>query len=532
MKIVTPAQMNEIDRLSINQFGIPGVVLMENAALRVVDEVIKMLGTVSGKSISVFAGKGSNGGDAFAAARHLYNKGARVDVYILAYKKDISGDAAVNLSILEKSGVETKELVEGFQLTEIKAGLSGADLVVDGIFGTGLKGEVKGLAAEVIRTINNSRKPVIAIDIPSGVSGETGRVPGVCIKACKTVTFGLPKIGLVIHPGCEFTGELAVADIGIPGKVIEHIDIKTHIIEGSHVAKLIPLRRNESNKSDYGRVFIISGSAGMTGSGCLAASAVLRVGAGLVYLGVPESLAPIYGASLIEPITIPLQDNGAGYLSKNSIGNVLENMKGKNVVAAGPGLSMREGIAEVVVEILKNAEVPLVLDADALNAVSRDVSVLKYLKAGTVITPHPGEMARLTGLSSSDVQSNRIEVSSEFACKWKVVTVLKGARTVVAMPDGTVYINPTGNSGMATGGTGDVLTGIIAGFIAQGASPEDAAVAGVYLHGLTGDVVAQKKGEHGLIASDIVEELPYVMKQVIGEMGKRPTEEGRIWTIS
>jgi len=517
MKIVTPAQMSEIDRTCINQYGIPGVVLMENAALRVVDEVIGTIGPVCGKNILIFAGKGNNGGDALAVARHLYNKGAAVKVYITAHKKEISGDAAINLNILEKSGVEPRELTGEWQPDAVEADLSEADLVIDGIFGTGLRGEVKGIAAEVIRLVNNSRKTVISIDIPSGVSGETGKVLGTCIKAFKTVTFGLPKIGLTIHPGCEFAGQLVVADIGIPGKVIEHFDIKTKVTDVVMVSKLIPPRHSESNKGDYGRVFLISGSTGMTGSGCLAAEAALRTGAGLVYLGVPSALAPVYGAAIREPVIIPLEDGGTGYLSKTSIPGLLQNLKGKDVIAVGPGLSMREGIAEVVAEIIKSSEVPLVLDADALNAISKDTSILRHLRTGAVITPHPGEMARLVGTSVSDIQSNRIGWAKEFSGRWNVITVLKGAKTVVAKPDGTVYINPTGNSGMATGGSGDVLTGVIAGLAAQGAKPEDAAVAGVYLHGLAGDMAAKKKGEYGLVAGDIVDELPGVIREMVGE---------------
>jgi len=515
MKIATPLQMNYIDQSCINEFGIPGIVLMENAALKVVEEAVKNLGYAKGKRVLVFAGKGNNGGDAFAAARHLYNKGSLVKVYITALKKDVGGDAAINLNALEKSGTEVKELISEGQLAEVEFELLNCELVIDGIFGTGFRGEAKGIAAGVIALINNSKKPVISIDIPSGLNGETGRVNGVCVKADKTITFGLPKIGLLIHPGCEYVGQLVIADIGIPQKVIERAGIKTNLIEQDQVKAMIPRRRSDSNKGDYGKVLLVSGSTGMTGSGCLAAAAALRTGAGLVYMGVPKKLAQVYGASIHEPVIIPLEDEDTGSITVSCVPMLLKAMKGKSIIAVGPGLSASEDVVKAVRELIANAEVPLVLDADALNAISRDLSMLKRLKVEAVITPHPGEMARLAGISVSDVQSNRLEVAREFSSKWNVITVLKGSRTVVAKPDGTLFINATGNSGMATGGAGDVLTGVIASLAAQGAKPADAAVAGVYLHGLAGDLAAQVRGEYGLIAGDIVEKLPDAVRATL-----------------
>lgn len=525
MKVVTPQQMGGIDRLCIEEFGIPGVVLMENAALRVVEEIEKSLEILPGKYIFVFAGKGNNGGDAFAVARHLFNKGAEVKVFLLAEKSAITGDARINLNILEKSGVDVKELANSpgtaaspdlkkLSLERLSSELSLADIIVDGIFGTGLKGGVKGLAAEVIGLINKSRKPVISIDIPSGLNGESGKVEGICIKASKTVTFGLPKTGLLVHPGCEYTGELVIADIGIPARAVERFDIRTFLVDRLLVRGMLPKRVPDSNKGDYGRVLVISGSTGMTGAGCLAATAALRSGAGLVYLGVPSSLVHIYDSVVKETVALPFEDEGKGYLSKKGIDGIISAMKGKDVIAVGPGLSVNDDVAAVVISIVENAEVPLVLDADALNVLSRQPATLKSIKAGAVITPHPGEMARLAGISIGEVQDNRLEVARDFASRWGVTTVLKGARTVIATPDGRLFINPTGNAGMATGGSGDVLTGVIASLTGQGLDVTEAAVAGVYLHGLAGDRAAAQKGQHGLIAGDIAEELPYAIKEM------------------
>jgi len=515
MLLVTPEQMSKIDKFSIEVLGIPGIVLMENAALKVVEEILKMLdGKVSGTKIVILAGKGNNGGDALAVARHLYNKGAKTSVFILSEKDKIRGDAAINLGILDKIGVQCKATIEPAMVETLKSELLEADLVVDGIFGTGINGEIVGLTAEIINIVNQFSKRIISIDIPSGVNGESGKVMGTCIRASRTVTFGLPKIGLVIHPGCEYTGELVIADIGFPSKAIEQIDINTYMLDEGIVSAVLPLRHKNTNKSDYGRVLIITGSTGMTGSGSLAAKSALRSGAGLVYLGVPETLVHLYGTGALEAITLPLEDCGVGSLSSICIEQIKKIICGKDVIAVGPGLSVNNDIFEVIEYIISTSEAPLVLDADALNAVSGDVSVLRKLKAEAVITPHPGEMSRLTGLSIKDIQENRIEVARDFARKWKVITVLKGSRTVIADPDGTVYINTTGNPGMATAGSGDVLTGIIAALIGQGIKPQSAAVAGVYIHGLAGDLAASESGELSLIAGDITNHLPDAFMRV------------------
>ena len=514
MKLASPKQMNEIDSISINELGIPGIVLMENAALRVVEEISKVMGALHGKRIAVFAGKGNNGGDAMAVARHLFNKDAMVRVFLLAKKSSVEGDAGVNLNILSRIGLEVNEITDSEQLGEIKSGLASADLIVDGLLGTGLKGDVRGIMKETVDAVNASGRTVISIDMPSGVDGETGRVRGSCIKAHKTVTFGLPKTGQVIHPGCEYIGELVTVDIGLPGKAVDGVRIKSYVIDGELVSGLIPQRISNSNKGNYGKVLVVCGSVGMTGAGCLTAEAVLRAGAGLVYLAVPSSLAHIYNAALLESVTIPLEDGGTGYLGKGSRDMILGHLKRVRVAAVGPGLSVNDDITEIIGSIIENSGIPLILDADALNAVSRDIPVLKKLKAPAVLTPHPGEMARLAGISIDDVQNNRIDVAAGFAQKWGVTVVLKGSRTVVALPDGHICINTNGNSGMATGGTGDVLTGIIAGLAGQGVSPSDAAIAGVYIHGAAGDKAAGTKGEHGMIAGDMSREIAFVVKDL------------------
>lgn len=512
MKVAAPAQMREIDRLAIEEYGIPGIVLMENASLRVTEEIDKLLGGCKGKTVSVFAGKGNNGGDAFAVARQLSSRGAAVRVYTLFDNEDLKSDAGVNHAIIGKLGIYEQRLHED----GLPDDMCSADILVDGIFGTGFRGEVSGLACIVIEKINSSGKPVLSIDIPSGLDGCTGRTGGICVKAGSTVTFGLPKLGMVIQPGCEFCGRILVADIGLPAAAIERAGIRVQLIDDEMAAGIIPKRSNDSNKGDYGKILLITGSKGMTGSGCLSAEAALRTGAGLVYLAVPTTLADIYDLAVTEAVVSPLEDDGSGHFSPLAAESIPQMLKGKNAAAIGPGLSLKQGARKIVKTVLESSEIPLVLDADALNAVSGDLSMLKALKAPAVITPHPGEMSRLMGKTIKEVQSDRIAAAVEFSEKWGVVTVLKGFRTVVAFPDGRVFINPTGNSGMATGGAGDVLTGIIAALMGQGADPGFSAVAGVYIHGLAGDCASEEKGEHGLIASDIIEKIPHIIKRLVG----------------
>ncbi len=515
MKAVTPEQMNEIDRLTASEIGIPRIVLMENAALAVFREIGKSFPLRADRKILLFAGKGNNGGDALALARHLFNAHYSVQVFLTFTAEAFEGDAALNLAIIEKMGIEVSCLTDDSHLEKLHLALSSCGLIIDGIFGTGLKGEVTGMHRKIIDAINGSGKTVLSIDIPSGICGATGGILGVCVRAAKTVTFCLPKTGLLVNPASEKAGKLIVADIGIPEKIIDRLQIQTHLLDKADIAPLVPARWADSNKGSYGRAFIITGSTGMTGAGCLAGRAALRSGAGLAYLGVPATLASIYGTVLVEAVTIPLDDAQCGSLSSRSLPYILERASGMSVVAVGPGLGGGDDIFEIVSALIRNSKKPLVLDADALNALSGNTAVLKESLAEIVITPHPGEMARLMGVTVQAVLSDRLSAARNFAALFGVIVVLKGDRTVIATSDGSVFVNPTGNPGMATAGSGDVLTGFIAGLIAQGATPLDAAKAAVFLHGMAADLCAQRMGEHGIMAGDIAEEIPYAIKQII-----------------
>lgn len=514
MKSATPVQMNAMDADSINEYGIPGILLMENAAMAVVSEAVSMMGSDTNTIVTAIAGRGNNGGDAFAAARLLHCKGVDVKVYLTGAKDGISGDALFNMTLLEKIGIPVFELTEDKDLEILADDINRSQLILDGIFGTGLSREVSGLAARVIARMNASSKPILAIDIPSGIDGANGSIRGTCIKADTTVTFCMPKTGLVVNPGCEYAGRLVVAEIGTPPSVIDNQNILTELTDARQVSLLIPARRSESNKGDYGRALIITGSTGMIGCGCLCSMAALRCGAGLVYTGVPGSLAGIYGASTVEPVVLPLEDGGSGCLSVKSVEQILRHMERMDVAAIGPGLTASDEVRQVVEQIVENSRIPLVLDADALNVLSGNPSILKKLNVEAVITPHPGEMARLTGLSIAEIQKDRIGTAARFAAEYGVTVVLKGNRTIIAMPDGRIYINPTGNAGMATAGAGDILAGMIAGLAAQGVLVCDAAVAGVYLHGLAGDKAANDMGKHGMVAGDILLHVPHTMKEL------------------
>lgn len=516
MLVATPTQMNRMDAAAIHEFGIPGMVLMENAARRVAEETLLLLnGSTEKKNILLVAGKGNNGGDAFAAARHLFNMGFDVRVLLLAAREQVQGDAASNLEIIRKMSIPVEEAISEVHLETVRECLQWACCVIDGILGTGLRGEVKGWLGLVIEEINTAGRPVISIDVPSGVHGETGIVAGAAIRATKTITFALPKTGLLLFPGRVFCGELIIADIGLPRNIWESMDIGTRTVDAAFAKELVPGRRGDENKGSFGRALLLTGSRGMMGAGCLAARAALRCGAGLVYVGVPDSLADAYDIAVTEAITIPLPDEGNGRLGQAAVPVIREKLDHMNVLAVGPGLGTHSDTAAMLEAVLEHVQCPLVLDADALNILAANPGLWKQCRTQVIVTPHPGEMGRLMGISSQEVQEDRLGTACRFAAQWKAVTVLKGAGTVIALPDGRSFINTTGNPGLATAGTGDVLTGMIASLLAQKLPASEAALLGVYLHGLAGDLAAACKGCNRFIAGDVVEEIPAAIGKLI-----------------
>lgn len=514
MKAATNEQMRAIDRMTIEEFGIPGIVLMENAGIQTTKVIKEMLQDTVGKKVWVFAGTGNNGGDGFVIARHLQNSGAKVRIVIVGKENTIKGDAKTNFDILQRTNAEIAYIQGMKDFIPLRIGILGADLIVDALLGTGIKGEVTGEMAEAIRMINQSGKPVVSVDIPSGLNGDTGEICGVCVEATKTVTFGLPKVGLCLQLGSRIIGELVIADISIPREVLFRRRLPYHLISGSEIARLFTPRGLNTHKGTYGRVFVVAGSEGMTGAAALTSLAVIKSGAGLVILGIPESLNPIMEVKLTEVMTKPLPETSQKTVGLKAEDIILKTLDQMNVFIFGPGLSTHPEVAYLFEKIIGKIQIPMVLDADGLNIIAEKPQLLKEAKCPVIITPHPGELARIRKVSIGQIQKNRVKVAEETAREFGVIVVLKGNKTIIAEPGGNVYINPTGNPGMATGGTGDVLTGIIGGLIAQGFEPVLAAQAGVYLHGLAGDFAAREKGQRGLIAGDILEKLPHTIKEL------------------
>ena len=510
LKLTTAAQMREMDRRAIEEFGVPSIVLMENAALRVVDVIAERFGPLRGRRIAVVCGKGNNGGDGLAIARHLATRfGAEVDVWLASDPSAYTGDAAANCKMAQAFGLGI--------ITGLPSAIQG-ELIVDALLGTGIKGGVEGQLAEVIGRMNRANCPIVSVDVPSGLNADTGDVSGACVKAALTVTFALPKIGLLVYSGAEYVGELVVADIGMPRAVMVADEVKVAATEASDVAQWLPARVNgrDSNKGKFGHVTVFAGSAGFAGAPTLSAEAAARTGAGLVTLAVPIGIQNALMAR-VSPVVMTkgLAETGEGTFSQGALEAALTLAAKGTAAALGPGLGGAENqeTRAFVREFVSRCPVPLVVDADALNCLAsepdRGASVVRSRSAATVLTPHPGEMGRLLGTDTKTVQSGRREAVEQAAQRYGCVALLKGARTLIAAPDGRLAVNTTSNPGMATGGSGDVLTGLLAALLGSGIAAWEAAAAGAYLHGLAGDLAATGQGgPAGLIATDLIDSLP------------------------
>ncbi len=510
MRLPTSEEMAVLDRRAQDEFGVPTLLLMEAAGRGVFEAAHRLIGGPAPRVV-VVAGKGNNGGDGLVGARLMLSAGWRVTVVLLARDAEVTGDAAVNLQAARRVGVEIVNL-DSTALVGMRGLLGGASLIVDGLFGTGFRGPVVGLAAKVIDAMNASGRPILAIDIPSGVHGDTGAVDGSAVRATATVTMGLPKTGLLLPPGAECAGRIWVADVGHPQRLIQSSGIRTTLLTQASVNEAVPRRRLDGHKGDYGRVLVIAGSIGHTGAAVLAALGALRAGAGLVTLGVPAAVYPIVGPAVIEAMPAPLPD-ADGALSAEAGERILEMTSAADVVACGPGLSTRPGPAAVVRRLVAECSKPLVLDADALNILA-EAAEWTAAAGPVIITPHPGEMARLLQARIEEIQRHRLQVARVAAGRFGAVVVLKGARTVIAEPEGDLAVVPTGNPAMATGGMGDVLTGALAAFVGQGLSPGTAAGVAAYLHGLAGDLVAADAGPAGILAREVADAVPRALAAV------------------
>ena len=502
MRVLNAAQMREADRRTIEDIGIPSLVLMENAGRQTVAAMEAMYSDLGERQVGILCGRGNNGGDGFVVARTLLQRGVDVAVFLLGRVAEVRGDARINLEILGRLGLTVVEIADS-QAWELHfSELSDCTLIVDAIFGTGLNAPVSGLIESVIADVNASGIPVVSIDLPSGLSADSAEPIGPSIEAGLTVTLGAPKLPLVLPPGELRAGDIVIADIGIPAEVLESVDgPRLELLTRGSMRELITPRAPDSHKGDYGRVLIVAGSRGKTGAAHLSAIGALRSGAGLVTVATPASCLPIVASLAPEYMTEPLGETDDG-LDPRDVEHVID--LARDVVAIGPGLGQAPATREFIRLFVDRATMPLVIDADGLNAFSGDPDRLTGREGrDVIITPHPGEMGRLVGMSTDEVQSSRLEIARNFAVAHHVYVVLKGHRTLIATPDEKVFINPTGNPGMATGGTGDVLTGMIAAWLAQLLDAEAACKLAVYLHGMAGDLAEADESDVSLTAGDV-----------------------------
>lgn len=531
MKILTAAEMREVDRLTSQQYAIASLTLMENAGHSIAEFIRSRFANLKRRRVVVLCGKGNNGGDGFVVARYLREMGANPTVYLFAAPEDIHGDAAVNLKRWQEASGELHMIHGPDEWKPGKQVLRSADIVVDALLGTGVRGPVEGLFGDVIRDVNQKSpwQEVVAVDIPSGLPSDTGEVSDAVVMANCTVTLTAPKIGMLLGHASKAVGQLLVRDIGSPRELIEQVGkSKLRWSEAGEFSNFALPRAPEGHKGTFGHALIVSGSVGKTGAAVLASWAALRAGAGLVTVATPEPALPIIASHIPEVMTEPLPATEAGTISRRSFdyGRFDSIATGKQALGIGPGLSTNEETQDFVRKAVGQRSIPIVLDADGLNAFDGHAAELKRPDGLLVVTPHPGEMARLLGSGTQEVQANRVEVALKAAAEWNAVVALKGHETVIASPGGEAFINSTGNPGMGTGGTGDVLTGMLAGLIAQyGEGLDYSAFAqlisfGVYLHGLAGDIAYAEHGEAPLVASDLIHALPRAYQRFYAECGR------------
>jgi NAD(P)H-hydrate epimerase len=513
MKLVDSRAMRAIDRAAERDYGLKALQLMENAGRAVALAASRLAAKAgSGRArAAVFTGKGNNGGDGFVAARHLKNSGMDVAVYSLASVEDMSGASLVNARAWQRMGGELNVISSARGFQRHASMLRHSSVVVDALLGIGISSPLRGLYAAAVGLINSLHKPVVAVDVPSGVDSTTGQVLGCAVRADITVTMALPKLGLYLYPGRGLAGAVEVADIGAPSALLDDERIRWNLTTDVDMRRILRPRAPDAHKGVYGHLLVIAGAPGMTGAAYMAATAAMRSGAGLVTIGLPRSLNRAMEAKTVEVMTLPLPETAAGTLGEVSMDGIKAALNGKAAVLAGPGLGRGRDVAALVLGLVDTLATPAVIDADGLWALSGRLAMLKHSGHGLVLTPHPGEMARLLGTDARGVQADRVGAALKLAGESGAVVVLKGASTVVASVDGRVYLNPTGNPGLSTAGTGDVLSGMIGGLLAQGYPPFDASVAAVYVHGAAADELKKGMGEAGMVASDLLPVIPRLM---------------------
>lgn len=515
MKVLTAEAMRALDRRAIDEIGIPGPVLMENAALGVVEAIFDRYPEAS--SAAIFCGPGNNGGDGLAIGRRLDARGFRVSILLAFGGREPSGDAATQLAVCRRLGLSIEEL-SGESLDRLLARAREADLVIDALFGTGLDRPLEGFPARLVEALSGLGRPIVAVDVPSGLAGGRADAPGPHVLADLTVTFAALKIPHVLSPAAEACGTLAVAELGFPSWLIDEAEGDLFLSTAEDLEILLPRRAPDAHKGSAGHALLVAGSPGKSGAAILAARAAVRAGAGLVTVAVPEPILPSVDLGSLESMTLALPAGPEGELGAGAADAVLAAAAGKSALALGPGLGRSTAAEGEIRRIALQVDLPLVLDADGLNAFAGAAGDLRARRAPAILTPHPGELGRLLGISSAEVQADRLAAARRASEKTGAVVVLKGHRTLIASEAG-VWINPTGNPGMASGGSGDVLSGLLSALLAQGLEPLDAARLGVYLHGLAGDLAVERQGLEDLAlaklaASDLIDSLAAAFRRL------------------
>ncbi|MGA7161692.1 MAG: NAD(P)H-hydrate dehydratase [Bacteroidota bacterium] len=516
ISLVTAQHMKELDDLAVRRYGIPSLLLMENAGRSVVEEIERRFGATAGKAILVISGKGKNGGDGIVAARYAIDRGADTTILFLGDEADLRDDVKTNYDILKKTADPNLTILHTFNKKDLSR--KKFDFIIDAIFGTSFRGEVKGNFKNVIEWINLQHdSKIIAVDIPSGLDASSGECSSTVVKACLTVTMVLPKVGLYLGKGREYAGSVAVSDIQIPDRLLEEKKSAVSLVEENDVCNGLPVRSIAAHKQSVGRIFVLAGSKGLTGAALLCSQSAMKAGAGAVVLGIPSAVFPAVSRRTLEVMPFELPSTPDGSLASSGLKDIEQKMKWADVMLIGPGLSQNAETQKIVQKIISTSRKTLVIDADGLNALAKEISILRRRKCKSVVlTPHLGEFSRLVALPAGEIEKNKLDIARSFARKNDVILVLKGAPTIIAVPDGDVFVNPTGNAGMATAGSGDVLAGVIAALIGQHSTPAQAAINGVYVHGRAGDLARDDIGEMGMIASDIMSHIPAVLRILQG----------------
>ena len=516
MKILSATENKNLDKLAIEEYEIPGIVLMEHAAREVVSTIVSFqaFATENFHKALVVCGKGNNGGDGFGVARWLAIHGYKVKVFLVgARPSDLVGDALLEYNMFTKGGGSVEIIEDEADELIFKLALNRCDFVIDAILGIGFSGELRPELKKVCQLINQANKFVVAVDMPTGVNADDGSMDEDAIRAQLTVTMNVFKPGQWLFPGRECVGDLKCVGIGLSQEILENYPSNAFLIDDEMLCNLFPERNANAHKGEAGRVAICAGSPGFTGAAALAARGAIKTGSGLVSILTPLSSRDVIAGLVIEAMTQGLNEKTPGILGSGAVNQILDFASKCNALAMGPGLGTNEATQEVIREVLRKLDLPVVIDADAITALKDHLDILNEMQAPKVITPHVGEMARLTGLEAAEIEANRLEMAYKYAKEWNAVIVLKGAPTIIGTPSGNIYINPTGSSCMATGGAGDILTGMIISLLGQGISVDQAAICAVYLHGLAGQKATG--GARGLAASEIAEEIPGILHEYL-----------------